>query len=132
MSVFLRTVSSICETIGGFQVKGLEGFACAGCEDVQAFILSSLDAMPYVLSLGTKAFTVLFALTGLIYGGRPFCWNGEAARNRQWRRWRNHRVSYCRDFVRLYEVLAALAAYSERVDSPTTVTSVFQLSNSEC
>jgi hypothetical protein len=90
----------------------LDLFGKPSCKDLSGFVISWVGGMPRVLSSGIKLFTVFFALAGLLYGGRLFHKNRLAARRAQWLNWRAHRFSYFRDFVRFYEVLATLAAYS--------------------
>ena len=129
--MFLRTVAAIGEAVIDSQPQAF-GLYAEPCESVCPFVLASLDSMPRLLSFGLKTFTMLFAVSALLYGGRPFPWNGKTARARQWRRWRSHRWSYMRDFARFYEVLVTLAVYSAGERAAACEPGAVAPANSQC
>jgi hypothetical protein len=131
-NVLLRTIDSICETICQAQTASLDLVGEPSCEKLGGFVLSWVNAMPRALSFGMKVLTLLFAVSGLLYGGRPFHRNRAMARRTQWRSWRVHRLSYLRDFVRFYEVLTMLALYSATERAPAVEARAVELASFEC
>jgi hypothetical protein len=109
---FHGTVSAICDTIAASRRPAAESPIAGPYEDVSQFVLSCLSEMPRPFAFGIQVLTVCFALGGVLYAGRFFPQNSGAARQRQWARWRTHRLSVLRDFVRFYESVATLALFS--------------------
>lgn len=110
--MFRSTVSEICETVAALGKDSRADNFDTPPDRACSFVLSCFPAMPKVLALGVRTFTIAFAVAGIRYGGRPFYANPLDARARQWRRWRAHRFGPCRDLVRFYESLVSLALYS--------------------
>jgi hypothetical protein len=131
-NVFLSTIGSVCETIRGAQPAPVDTFEEPSHEQLRGFVLSWVDAMPRELSLGVKALTLLLGVSGLLYGGRLFHRNPARARQAQWRRWRVHRVSYLRDYVRFFEVLTTFAIYSATEPAPRCEAGAVELASLEC
>jgi hypothetical protein len=109
-----RIVPMICATVAqcyedhnSDQLAGLDA-----ATHLSNFVWTCLERMPRAYSAAIRAFTLIFAFAGVIYGGRWFPANRREDRIAQWQQWRSHRLSPCRDFVRFYESLIVLNLYS--------------------
>lgn len=110
--LFRGIVSAICDTIAEGRRPAPKSPMGGPYEDVSAYVLTCLAEMPKLFAFGIQVLTLFFALGGILYAGRPFQQNSGEARRRQWTRWRTHRFSAMRDFVRFYESIATLALFS--------------------
>ncbi len=69
--------------------------------------------MPRFLGVPMAGATVVFDLSGVVTGGKPFRFQSPHQRARQVALWRKAPVSFCQDFLEFYGKMATFVYFSE-------------------
>ncbi len=111
LPVFNNAVSALCYTfVGEVCLEGREpesGPLC--CNSVVRFVDGQLAGMPDFFRPAAMALTIVFSAQCVLVHGRLF---HRLDRQKRWRHvlgWKQSRLGFRRDFVRLYESLVILA-----------------------
>lgn len=80
--------------------------------DVSAFLLEELKRMPWFLGSAIRVATCLFGASGLWRDGCSFYAKQPLERQRQVEIWKRSRLRVCRDLMKFYAALVAMALYS--------------------
>jgi hypothetical protein len=81
--------------------------------DVVNFVLEQLARMPWFLRIGVMLGTAVFGANRVFFGGTPFHRQKSKNRAAQTEAWKRSRLAICRDLMKFYTSLVALAVYSE-------------------
>jgi hypothetical protein len=102
-------VSVLCATLLDERCPHDDGTCNA---DVYRFVLAQWARMPDYLRLPMLLVTLGFDWSAIAFTGRRFQRGNAEQRARQVQRWRNSRLSVCRDLIRFYESLAVFGWHS--------------------
>jgi len=80
--------------------------------DVSAFVFVQMKGMPWFLSCGVRAATCLFGASGWWREGSFFFNRQPPQRKRQIEMWRESRLGVCRNLMKFYSAMVAMALYS--------------------
>lgn len=108
--IFFKTVSALCYDLARTQMG--PGAARTPQNDVTAFVLESWRGMPRFLAWPIYTVTVAFCAGTIFSTGRPYYHLAPARRTAHLESWRHSRFGMCRDLMRFYSSLAALALHS--------------------
>ncbi len=82
-------------------------------------IVQRIRQMPKFLSWAMVFLTMVFEWSGFILSGKRFSSKTLSEQNEQIERWRDSRLSVCRDVVQFYEKMTVFI-YCSLMDSPVT------------
>lgn len=80
--------------------------------DVSGFVFQQLNRMPWFLGLAIRVATCVFGASGLWTDHRFFFSKQPLQRKRRVEIWRRSRFRVCRDLMKFYAALVAVALYS--------------------
>ena len=106
-----NTVSALVSELVAMQPDLRSGFS-PPYGDVSAFVFDQLKRMPWFLRSAIRVVTCVFGTSGLWKDGCFFFGKHPLERKRQVEIWRRSRLKVCRDLMKFYTVLVAMALYS--------------------
>src|SRR5690348_4408772 len=108
---FENTVTALVSELVAIQPDSQNPFS-PPYADVSAFVFEQLKRMPWFLGSAITVATCVFGATGLWRDGCSFSNKQPLRRKRQVEIWRRSRFKLCRDLMKFYAALIAIALYS--------------------
>jgi hypothetical protein len=114
---FENTVSAICYSLCQKWNEGREERLGLPYNDVARFVLVQYSQMTDYLRIPMMIATLLFNLTGFVWGKSMFYRMANSNRTVMIASWKRSPIGFCRDFIRFFESLSVLPFYSRLANS---------------
>jgi hypothetical protein len=113
---FENTVTALVSELAAMQSDSQDPFS-PPYGDVSGFVFEQLKRMPWLFGSAITVATCVFGASGLWKDGRFFSKKLPPQRMRQVEIWRQSKFKVCRDLMKFYAALVALALYSRSAAS---------------